>query len=339
MRGEKMTGLETPAKEVPRDGWQRPLIIPPGGGKPEPYTRCTRFVDVLDDKYTLQKWMQRQVAVGLSLRSDLALAAATAANDPEVNKRDLDAICDDAREAAQGSAKATIGKAFHSLTERLDRGLSVGVVPDQYRAHLDAYEAATRHLSPIHIEQIMVLDEMRVAGTPDRIVTVEGMPGCYIADLKTGASTLTYGLPKVAMQLAVYAHSALYDVASGARADVDGLNLERGLVIALDSQIAPGVKPECRLLWVDLTVGWRGAQMCRQVWDWRKDTRKMSGEEDIPRKPAWVAPEKTTAIEVAIHHASTLDELTLIWSEAFKAGLWTDAYTEMAKARKLSLTE
>lgn len=330
--------FETPAKEVPRDRWKRPLIIPPDGGKPEPYTRCTRFVDVLDDKYTLQKWMQRQVAVGLSLRPDLALAAATAANDPDGQKRELDGICDDAREAARGSAKATIGKAFHGLTERLDRGLSVGVMPDQYRAHLGAYETATRHLSPIHIEQIMVLDEMRVAGTPDRVVTVDGMPGCYIADLKTGASTLADGLPKVAMQLAAYAHSVLYDVTEGTRAEIPGLNLERALVIALDSEIIPGKQPECRLLWVDLTVGWRGVQLCRQIWDWRKDTRKISGE-DASQKPAWVAPEKTEAIEVAIRRAATIDDLTLIWGEAFKAGLWTDAHTEMAKAKKLSLTE
>lgn len=333
-----MTGLETPAKETPRDRWGRPLIIPPEGGKVEPYTRCTRFVDVLDDKYTLQKWMQRQVAVGLSLRPDLALAAATAANDPANRKKELDAICSDAREAAQGSAKATIGTALHALTERLDRGLDVGVIPAQYSAHLAAYEAATRHISPVHIEQIMVLDEMRVAGTPDRIVTVEGMPGCYIADLKTGASTLSYGMPKVAMQLAAYAHSAIYDVDSGRRTKISDLNLDRGLVIALDSDIAPGGRQVCRLLWVDLAVGWRGVQLCREIWDWRKETRRMA-EEDAEMPTSRAAPEAVAAIEVAIQLAATMDELTLIWSEAFQAGLWTDAHTEMAKARKLSLIE
>ena len=64
--------------EIPRDHFGRPLVIPPGGGKPVPYRRCTTFIDVLADRFNLELWKQRQVAVGLSRRPDLLLMASSA---------------------------------------------------------------------------------------------------------------------------------------------------------------------------------------------------------------------------------------------------------------------
>ena len=37
--------------EVPRDRFGRPLLIPPHGGKPIPYTRCTTSIRRADDTY------------------------------------------------------------------------------------------------------------------------------------------------------------------------------------------------------------------------------------------------------------------------------------------------
>ena len=44
---------EPPHTDIPRDHWNRPLVVPPGGGNPVPYTRCTTFIDPLEDQYNL----------------------------------------------------------------------------------------------------------------------------------------------------------------------------------------------------------------------------------------------------------------------------------------------
>ena len=51
--------LVGPGKHVQRDRWGRPLITPPRGGKPVPYTRCTTYVDVLESTWNLMAWKQR----------------------------------------------------------------------------------------------------------------------------------------------------------------------------------------------------------------------------------------------------------------------------------------
>src|SRR5438270_13235274 len=118
-------------------------------------------------------------------------------------------LCDAAMEAASSSAKATIGSALHALTDRIDRGQDVGIVPEQYKPHLKAYEEATACLTVVHIERFVVCDELQVAGTFDRLVRVEGHPKLVIADTKSG--NVDYGVGKIAIQEAVYAHGQLYD--------------------------------------------------------------------------------------------------------------------------------
>lgn len=329
------TMFEPVTTPIPRDRYGRPLVTPPDGGKPTPYRRVTTFVDVLDDKYNLQKWMQRMVVVGLATRPDLALAASTAANDPDSNKRDLDRICDEAREAAAASGKATIGTALHALTERIDRGEPVGVVPDNYLAHLTNYEAATRALTAVHIEQMMVHDDLQIAGTPDRIVTVDGMDGCFIADVKTGPSTMKFGVGKVAMQMSAYAHSLLYNHETNTRVTVPGLSTTAGIVIELNSDTG-----SCELHWIDLEAGWRGVQVAREVWGYRglKELTK-------PFRPV-VLPDPVsnhstkielteTSLETLIRTATSVQELTALWDA--NQDRWTDHLTGVASIRKAEL--
>src|SRR5215831_14489249 len=96
---------------IRRDRWLRPLVVPPGGGKPVPYTRCTTYVSALEDTYNLSRWQQRMVAIGLAERQDLLLAVAAHRDD----KAHLNELCEKALEAAKGSAPATTGTALHKL--------------------------------------------------------------------------------------------------------------------------------------------------------------------------------------------------------------------------------
>lgn len=327
----------TPINPEPaRDRWQRPLVIPPGGGKPTAYTRCTTYVDVLEDKYNLQKWMQRMVAVGLSQRSDLHLAAASMASDPDANKKRLDDLCEQAVEAAKGSAKATIGSALHAFIERINLGQDPGPIPAEYQRHIDNYLATVTAAGfrPVHVERFTVQDDLRVGGTPDLIAEIAGVDGLVVCDLKTGPSTLRYGSLRVAMQLAVYAHSQLYDPADGARTAIEGLRTDKGVVVALDSDTA-----ECSLHIVDLTAGWEAVQVATQVRAWRTRKDLLTEWPKPEPRPALAEakpigkpdPQLGRALLAAIAESASREALMDLWSRAGEA--WGDEHTEAAKRR------
>jgi hypothetical protein len=254
-----------------RDGWGRPKVMPRDGSKLIAYTRCTTFVDALDEKYQLSLWQQRMVAVGLSLRPDLLLHVSALAPEltlprddvPKAAKAKANELCSAAMEAAQSSAAATTGTALHLMTQTLDRGGSLGIIPPSAALDIEAYRRATSALTALHIEQPMVHDGFKIGGTPDRIVELDGRN--FIADLKTGS--IDFGAMKIAMQLATYAHSTLYDPAQGKRLKTPEIDKRRAIVIHL-----PAGKATCELLWVDIQRGWRAVHTADQVRRWRKET-------------------------------------------------------------------
>ena len=94
------------APDVKRDPWDRPLIVPPDGGKPEPYVRVSTLAKSLDSKEGLMQWMQRMTAIGLGKRPDLAERAAI--TDPS-DKRALQEIVKGAMAAAESDKAANTG--------------------------------------------------------------------------------------------------------------------------------------------------------------------------------------------------------------------------------------
>jgi PD-(D/E)XK nuclease superfamily protein len=311
--------LTTPAPDpIKRDGWGRPLVVPPSGGKAVAYTRCTTYVSCLEDTFNLGKWMQRMVAIGITQRPDIHLQVASLAGNPDGNKRDLDKACDAAREAASASAAATTGTALHQLTELIDRGQDVGVIPEAYTADLKAYETATAHMKHLWIEQFCVQDPLKIGGTPDRIVEVDGKR--YIADVKTGS--IEFGIGKIAMQLAVYARSQVYDIDTAERS-VHDAELDKGIIIHL-----PAGKGTCGLYWVDILAGWGGVKHAKDVRSWR--AKKFT---DLTEKYASGFP--ADPIEVAINVAASEQELLGLWTANHAA--WTEAHTRLAAAKKAAL--
>lgn len=273
--------FSTVKTELPRDRWGRPLITPPEGGDPVAYQRVTTFVGALEDTYHLSLWAQRMVALGMTRRRDLVLAA-SAISDPDdkIQKRNLNDIAKQAKDAAQGSAAAITGTAIHAFTERIDRGEQLTDVPEEHAPDLEAYRGITTGLVALGIEGFCVCDGLRVGGSYDRIyqftdlflgryadkhgapLTYPGADGqagqkvkagdVVIADLKTG--NVDYGLGKIAMQLGVYAHSEDYDHTLGTRTPLaGGPSKEWALVIHL-----PAGMGSARLLWVNIAAGWQG---------------------------------------------------------------------------------
>ena len=307
--------------EIPRDRWGRPMIMPLKGTKRVAYRRATTFVGCLDDTNGLMKWMSRQVAFGMGQRKDLVLAAAAA--DP-TDKKKIGEIADKAAEHAKGVAgdAAETGTALHSLTERIDRGGPLGVVPSEYQADIEAYRKATEHIEYLGIETFRVHDEWKVAGTADRIGILNGRP--MIMDIKTGSIDYPH---KMAMQLAMYARSLPYDIASDKRGtDVKEVDLNYGVIIHL-----PAGQGRCDLYEIDIAKGWGACLIARQVWDWR-------GRKDLTRliDPAAGSAEPATW-ESLILGADSKDRLREIWRRASELGELTAELKAAAKVRSEEL--
>ena len=307
--------------EIPRDRWGRPMIMPLKGTKRVAYRRATTFVGCLDDTNGLMKWMSRQVAFGMGQRKDLVLAAAAA--DP-TDKKKIGEIADKAAEHAKGVAgdAAETGTALHSLTERIDRGGPLGVVPSEYQADIEAYRKATEHIEYLGIETFRVHDEWKVAGTADRIGILNGRP--MIMDIKTGSIDYPH---KMAMQLAMYARSLPYDIATDQRGiDVKEVDLNYGVIIHL-----PAGQGRCDLYEIDIAKGWGACLIARQVWDWR-------GRKDLTRliDPAAGSAEPATW-ESLILGADSKDRLREIWRRASELGELTAELKAAAKVRSEEL--
>ena len=310
--------------ELPRDRWGRPMVLPPTGGKNAKriaYRRTTTFVGCLDDMNGLLKWQARQVAYGMGQRKDLVLAAAAA--DPS-DKKKIGEIADKAAEHAKGVAgdAAETGTALHSLTERIDRGLPLGVIPAEYKADIEAYRKATGHIEFSEIETFRVHDQWQVAGTADRIGTLRGRS--MIMDIKTGSIDYPH---KMAMQLALYARSTRYDIATDKRiTDAEPVDLTRGIIIHL-----PAGQGRCDLYEIDIAKGWGACLIARQVWDWRGTkglTEIVNPDEDPPGPPTW---------ESLTSAAATVEDLRLIWKRAAECGAMTDALAALLTARSREL--
>lgn len=268
----------TTVAEPKRDRWGRYLLPDPDTGKEVSWTRVTTVANTLADRYGLEQWAKRNVALGLAAREDLYALAASCTPD---DKKQLNTIVKDAEEAAKARSGANLGTALHRITERVDRGEDLDI-PDAWRADVDAYAQTLvdNHIKvhPEYLERIVVVPKAKVAGTLDRLVTVETVDGLIVGDIKTGQDVVTYGMGEIAIQLALYANASHMWNGDGYDPMPD-INKQRALVIHL-----PVGQGECNLHWVDIEAGREAARMALAVRDWRKrkDLSTPYGKEPQP---------------------------------------------------------
>lgn len=261
-----LDALASRPPEPKRDTYQRYLIKPQGGGRAVAHTRVTTVANVLDDRYSIEKWQQRMVALGLVVRQDLyALVASTPADD----KKTLNRLCAQAQEAAKSSAGANVGTALHRFTERLDRGEDV-FVPPPWDADVATYRktlvAAGITIDANLIERVAVVEGLSepIAGMADRFAR-NGNAVHITADLKTGVN-LNYSWWAIAIQLALYSRAtSLYDPITETHEPMPPVDQERAIVIHL-----PAGQATCTLYEVDIEAGWEAAQYALWVRQWRQ---------------------------------------------------------------------
>lgn len=326
------TTAELQNVEIPRDRYGRPMVMPPGRSKKRvAYRRVTTFVGCLEDMNGLLKWKARQVVYGMGQRRDLVLAAA--ATDP-TDKTALGKIADKAEEAALSSAGATIGTAVHSLTERIDRGKPLGAVPHEAEADLAAYTEATKDIEWLGIEAFRVHDDWQVAGTADRIGIYHGRP--TIMDIKTGSIDYPH---KMAMQLAMYARSTPYDIATDTRGTPeDGLEVNTGIIIHL-----PAGQGICNLYEIDIMKGWGACLLAKKVWDWR-GVKDLTHKVGTDRTSTWEKSNSDEPVlfgkaawEQLITMAPNLDKLREIWTQCKRSGDLTPELRALCTERSKQL--
>lgn len=289
-----------PGDTLDRNGQGRPLIwverpskLKRDNGKlikvQIPYTRMTTFIDAIDDKAMLHKYGKRMALVGATLMDPTELAKVEFL-DPEEpdDKKVLDRLAEKALTVAGAHKKRDRGTLLHKLSEYVDRDeelpdrvLVEGEwvdVTDVDRVDMDAYRTATRGAGLFlkgHIEKPVVQDELKIAGTPDRIGFYEGLDpdglpaGHLIADLKTGR--YDFGALKMAMQFAGYSRSKFYDNDTGERSELPAdLNLRWAVMLNL----RPG-SATVEIQWTDIALGWEALMLAKDVRAMRNRGRKV----------------------------------------------------------------
>lgn len=260
--------LDALKAEPKRDRFGRYLLKMPDGSY-QPHTRATTVAETIDDRHNLENWMQRMVALGIGARRDLyAQACALTVDD----KKSLNELCDQAREAAAAKAGANLGTALHRFTERVDAGEVVDV-PPPWDADVVAYQQALTEagieIDPTLIELCVVHNGFLVSGTFDRLVRWGRTGELHIADLKTGAD-LSYSWGAIAQQLALYANAdERYDHRTEQRQPLPPINREVGLVVHL-----PAGQATCTVHEVDLVAGWEAFQQSMWVREYRRRAKK-----------------------------------------------------------------
>jgi len=277
---------------VPRDGYGRPLIVPKTGGKPVAHTRTTTFIDCIDDKSNLNTWDKRMVLIGAAMKPELLKGVLDLDKDDPNDKRTLNTIAERLKDISGANDKREKGTHLHALTEAVDAGVTLPEsASDEDVADMASYMIETLDFTVLHVERLVVVNELKVAGTPDRISHYEG-PGPtgrrvsdnYVTDLKTGS--VEYGALKMAMQEAIYSRGEFYD-ASVFPVDVDdkkaftawkktefpaelavtayapqdiSVNQRWGIIMNL-----PAGSGVCTLYWTDLAIGWRMAKLALKI--------------------------------------------------------------------------
>jgi hypothetical protein len=179
------------------------------------------------------------------------------------------------------------------------------------------------------VEGFGVVDVLDVAGTWDRVGRLPN-GAVVIADLKTGS--VDYGMQKIAVQLALYAHALPYDWTTATRSNHPaGLDLDRAVVIHL-----PAGKAECRLIDVDIAAGWDAVPLTLAVKDWRA-RKDLARDHADPVQEALPTAAAVDLIALAIADACDEATLTAIW--AAQQAAWLPHHTDLARTRKAQLNE
>lgn len=317
-----LTQLPAAKDEIRRDQYGRYLIVPPGGGKPEGYTRVTTVASTLDSGGGLAPWKASMTAAGIimrrGLRAQWEALLAEHNGDPWYASEEGKAACKKLVEecSAVGGAndRRDMGTSLHTITALVDLGRMPVHLTEETERDIEAYNTglalACVDLDRSLIETTVVLDDWKIAGTFDRLAMVPGFDLPLVADLKTGAE-LSYSWQSISVQLAAYAHAdAIYvqgrkpDGSEDQRLPMPEVDQNWGLIMWLNAGTAT-----LELHLVDLVQGWAAFEVSMWCRGWRNEKVSIpladyqppatddDGEDLVPLLEASIAVAEATKVE------------------------------------------
>lgn len=325
--GSRVADFDQPKQEPEYDQWGRYRLPDPATGEIKSWTRASTIARTLADEYNLTLWKLRMVAKGIAIRPDLIAGAAAA--DPNEDKSTLNNLAKQAMDAAEAGAGANFGTAFHSFAERVDRGEQLDALraPSPLDVDLKAYlDCRRKHqLGIMHLERIVVVPELGIAGRFDRIV--QQPPGqskaepLAIMDLKS-AKSVDWSWLEILIQQAIYAHATyMYDLVTKSYEPMPVVDLNRGLILH-----APIGKASPLLYAIPLAKGWEWVQLAMRVREARNEAKRKGF--------AWlVEPEPTDLVVHRVSKAADQTELAQLWEQHHPKGEWTEEVNAAAARR------
>jgi len=302
---------------IKRDRWGRYMIPHPETGEEQAWTRATTVAETQENRYGLELWDQRNVVLGMGRRPDLVLLAKSCTDD---DKDQLNKVVTEAKQAAHQSSKANMGTAIHRFTERVDAGerdVDMGGVADEVAAYTRGLQTHGIDIIPAWTERILLVPDLMIAGTCDRLCNTMDWPLPRIGDLKTGKDVLQYGMGKIAQQLAIYANATHWwqpGMELPAPIDIQ-VDRERAVVF----HVPAGRASDTKFYEVDIAVGWEAVQrsMAVRAFRDRKDLAQQmiptaaveepAGQPIDPDALTWLH-KRVEAIKAAGHRASLAAE-------------------------------
>lgn len=284
-----------------RDARTNPYVSDPTGATVKPgnrkgeikwlrYGRPSSFGKEIENTYNLQRWNERQIAIGMTIEdselTDRLVALAGMDHESDLGKDAADAIVVHAKRLARANLAADRGTHMHQVTEDDDqeadwvRRSEDGEVLDLPRATQKAMLEAWRlmlmayDLEMLDVERRVVHDRWRQAGTLDRRVRLRraitfsnGVAlragTVLLLDLKTGKLHDAKGKSKIdqgywhsyAVQCVTYADSVPYDCDTDTRGEWDEpMDRDWALLAHLPVDEALAGKATCRLVLVNITA-------------------------------------------------------------------------------------
>ena len=315
------TGLEVGRGGFLRDAKGRPWITDPtaavvksGKRKGEPkrcaYGSPSGFGKTIENTYNLERWNERREALGFGLAlverdyEMVGMCAMLTHLDPDSDefKELADRAVARAKDLAKTGLAADRGTHTHALTEdddegrdwiaRADAGENLGIPTETQELLVEAWRSMLERegLEVVHVEQSVVDDEWRLAGTLDRTarttkdlgfvihggeVVVIPAGTVLVLDVKSGKMKLRYDgtityWQGYAVQIASYAKSLPYDLATEQRGEWPfEIDQTHALIAHID--VAKAIETgeaTCELIYVDLAAGRRAGELVRAAKAW-----------------------------------------------------------------------
>lgn len=271
---------------VKRDQWGRPWVSQDGGplkfeGRRKTptnavgYSRVSTLAGTLDDKESLAPWKAATAMIGVvrerSIHAQVASLVSKHRDPWREAKTQMKQLAKRAQEAASSDDGSGLGTSFHEFTEVLDLGRWPEFMPEMFRPFAEAYLEAMQEWEVIGAEPFVVNDELKVAGSMDKLLRHKRFGTIAGGDLKTGASDPFHPL-KVEIQVATYVNSERYDQETGKRSPIHpDIDLDHGLLIHVPVR---GKASDTALYPLNLERGWEAAKLAVRVRDLRKETSK-----------------------------------------------------------------